>query len=71
VPTPFQAPQANAIAEHWVRSVRHKCLDHLLFLNQSHLFLVSSNTRPDIFSHLLIKGIHQQAPIPFSSTQHL
>ena len=35
--TPVQAPNANAYAERWVRSVREECLDHLLILNQAHL----------------------------------
>jgi putative transposase len=35
--TPFQAPNANALAERWVRTPREECLDHILILNQSHL----------------------------------
>ena len=37
----FQAPQANSFAEHWVRSVREECLDHILIVNQNHLRRVS------------------------------
>jgi putative transposase len=35
--TPTQAPNANAHAEHWVRTVRSDCLDRLFILGRRHL----------------------------------
>jgi putative transposase len=37
VNTPVQAPQANAIAERFVRTFRRECLDWLLIVNRRHL----------------------------------
>jgi putative transposase len=35
--TPVQAPNANAHAERWVRTVRSECLDWLLIVGRGHL----------------------------------
>ena len=35
--TPYQAPNANAYAERWFRTVREECLDLILVLNTAHL----------------------------------
>ena len=35
--TPVQAPNANAYAERWIRSVRAECLDWLLVISRDHL----------------------------------
>jgi putative transposase len=37
VRTPARSPQANGVAERFVRTVRTECLDRLLVLNQAHL----------------------------------
>jgi putative transposase len=37
VRTPFRTPQANGVAERFVRTARSECLDWLLILNQRHL----------------------------------
>jgi putative transposase len=35
--TPIQAPNANAHAERWVRTLRADCLDRILILGRHHL----------------------------------
>ena len=42
VQTPRRAPNANAIAERVVRSIRVECLDHLIVINDRHLTAVLS-----------------------------
>jgi putative transposase len=61
--TPYRAPNANAYAERWVRTVREECQDKILIFNQGHLrrvmreYVEYSNTaRPH-------QGIEQQIPI--------
>lgn len=65
--TPFRAPNANAVAERWVRTVRAECLDHLLIFNRVHLRRVLNefiayynNRRPH-------QGLQQQSPLPYSA----
>jgi hypothetical protein len=37
VTIPYEAPNANALAKRWARSVREECLDRLIILNERHL----------------------------------
>jgi putative transposase len=64
IPTPFRAPNANAYAERWVRTVRHECLNKLIIVNQAHLRHVLS----EYISYYNVarphQGLDQQPPIP-------
>jgi transposase InsO family protein len=65
--TPVRAPNANAFAERWVRSIREECLDRLLILNERHLHRVLT-TYIDYYNHARPhQGIDQRCPIPFES----
>ena len=62
--TPRQAPNANAIAERWIRSVREECLDKLLILGERHLDQVLT-AYVDYYNHARPhQGIDQQCPTP-------
>jgi len=37
IKTPFQAPNANAYAERFVRSIQEECLDRMILLGEGHL----------------------------------
>ena len=61
--TPFRAPNANAIAERWVRSVRAECLDHLLVLGEAHLRRVLT-AYADHYNHARPhQGLGQRTPV--------
>ena len=65
--TPYQAPQANAFAERWIRSVREECVDQLLILNERHLHHVLTEYTP-YFNHARPhQGLSQQCPV---ATKH-
>ncbi len=61
--TPVRAPNANAFAERWIRSVREECLDKLVILSERHLSRVLAayvayynHARPH-------QGIEQRCPV--------
>ena len=62
--TPVRAPNANAFAERWIRSVREECLDKILILGERHLERVL-HTYVGYYNHARPhQGIEQRAPIP-------
>jgi putative transposase len=61
--TPYRAPNANAFAERWVRTVREECLNQLLIFNETHLRRVLKEY-VDYYNHARPhQGLNQQIPI--------
>ena len=61
--TPFQAPNANAICERLIRSIRQECLDHFLILNERHLSKTLKNYIDYYNTHRPHQGIGQLTPV--------
>jgi len=61
--TPIRAPNANAFAERWVRTLREECLDQLLILNEAHLRRVLNEYLEYYNSRRPHQGLDQQSPI--------
>jgi transposase InsO family protein len=64
---PFEAPNANAIAERWVRSVREECLDRLIILNERHLHRVLNEYITYYNARRPHQGIDQDSPLGLKS----
>jgi putative transposase len=60
--TPIQAPNANAFAERWVRTVRADCLDRILILGSRHLQRVLHVYRRHINEHRPHRALRLQPP---------
>jgi putative transposase len=61
--TPFQAPNANAVAERWVRSVREECLDRLIILDKRHLRRVLVEYQGYLNERRPHQGLDQGSPL--------
>lgn len=66
---PHRAPNSNAFAERWVRTVREECLDKLLIINEGHLRRVMQEYIAHYNRHRPHQGIDQQSPIPFPTPE--
>jgi putative transposase len=64
IQTPYRAPNTNAFAERWVRSVREECLDRLLVVNELHLQHVLKEYVLYYNSRRTHQGLGQQCPVP-------
>ncbi|MGH3406471.1 MAG: integrase core domain-containing protein [Streptosporangiaceae bacterium] len=62
IKTPVRAPRANAIAERWIASARHECLDRMLITDEQHLRLVLSEYTDHYNTHRPHRALHQSPP---------
>ena len=69
IPTPFQAPNANAFAERWVRTVREECLDQLIVLNEQHLQRVMKEYTTYYNLRRPHQSLRQSSPLGFTLEQ--
>ena len=56
-------PNANAVAERWVRSVREECLDRLIILNERHLPRVLNEYVAYFHARRPHQGLEQDSPL--------
>lgn len=62
--TPYHAPNANAFAERWIRTIREECLDHILILNEVYLRNVLREYVEDYYNSARPhQGISQSMPL--------
>jgi transposase InsO family protein len=66
VRTPYRAPNANAIAERWIRTARSECLDHLLILSERHLERALGEYIPYYNRRRPHQGWEGQCPVPLA-----
>ena len=60
--TPLRAPQANAYAERWVRTLRHELLDRTIIWNERQLRALLVDYIGHYNNHRPHRGIGQRAP---------
>lgn len=68
--TPARAPNANAIAERWVRSAREECLDKLLIWNEAHLRSVLGEYVSYYNQRRPHQGLAQDSPLGLEPAPH-
>ena len=61
--TPVRAPQANAIAERWIGTVRRELLDRILIINRRHLMAPLTEYVAHFNHHRPHRALNQAAPL--------
>ncbi|MGH7747663.1 MAG: integrase core domain-containing protein [Acidimicrobiales bacterium] len=65
--SPIRAPNANAVAERWIRTVRSECTDRLLIVNERHLGRVLSRYVRHYDEHRRHRSLALRSPLPQGS----
>jgi putative transposase len=63
IKTPIRSPQANAIMERWIGSLRRELLDRMLILNARHLRQVLAEYEHHFNTHRPHRSLGQAAPL--------
>ena len=61
--TPVRAPQANAIAERWIGTLRRELLDQMLIITRRHLPAVLTEYVAHFNHHRPHRALNQAAPL--------
>ncbi len=64
---PYQATNANAVAERWVRSVREECLDRLIILNTRHCRRILQEYTTYYYERRPHQSLQQDSPLGLES----
>jgi putative transposase len=67
--TPVQAPNANAVAECWVGTVRRECLDQLLIVGRQQLVRVLRRYVEHYNQHRPHRSLAHPTPMPSERTE--
>jgi transposase InsO family protein len=62
--TPYRAPLANSVAERVVRTFRQECLDHVIVMNERHLFALLTEFVHYYNHDRPHRSIQLEAPVP-------
>lgn len=63
---PPRCPQANGVAERWIRSARQECLDQLIVVNGRHLYRVLGEYVKFYNERRPHQGLGQRCPVPMA-----
>ena len=64
---PYRAPNANAVAERWIRAVREECLDQIIILGEGHRLRVLQEDCASYNGARPHQGLEQRSPVPLAT----